>query len=150
MNVTEFREKVKPGATLLVAGQSYTVEQVVTFRMDDGSENIKCFLIDEHVFADDLAQNSYFLGKKVETPYVEPFPPRVSFEGKELEFLYTAHETAIASVGKEIYKNGESEWFWDYQAEDGSYLSIGTEDSTRERWDCFGKIIQPDEVQFKE
>lgn len=148
MSVTEFREKVQPGKSLLVAGQEFIIEQVVTFKLEDGSSYIKCFLNDEYVFADDLSQNIYFLVRKVDTPFTQPFPNNVQFGAKDLTFLYEAQATAESVVGKEIYGRGETEHFWDYKAEDGSYLSLGIEDQTGERWDCYGRIVLPTEVSL--
>ncbi|PIR44705.1 MAG: hypothetical protein COV10_03360 [Candidatus Vogelbacteria bacterium CG10_big_fil_rev_8_21_14_0_10_51_16] len=146
MNVTEFRSQVQPGATLYVGEQQFTIDQVVTFRMEDGSSYVKCFLNDDYIFADDLAQNIFYLVSKVDVPVTQPFPQKISFDGKEFDFLYDARATAEEVSGKEIYKKGQSEQFWDYQAGDDSYLSLGIEDATDGRWDCCGRIVQPEEV----
>ncbi len=148
MNVTEFRAQVQPGATLHVGEQQFTIEQVVTFKMEDGGGYVKCFLNDEYIFADDLAQNIFYLVSKVGVPVTQPFPHKISFDGKEYDFLYEARATAEEVAGKEIYKKGESEQFWDYQAADESYLSLGIEGATGERWDCCGRIVRPEEVNL--
>ena len=148
MEVTEFRSKIKPKIKLSVAGKNFTVKEVVKFRFDDGSFYIKCFLSDGYVFADDLKENIFLLVKEVKTPFQEPFPEKLNFAGKDFNFLYTAHAVAEEIQGEEIFKKGDSEKFWDYQAADGSYLSLSINNNTNERLDFYGKIIANDEVRL--
>ena len=141
MDVKEFRMKIKSGAKLLVGGQEFLVKEVVKFRFDDGSFYIKCFLNDGYVFADDLNENSFVLVKEVKTEFQLPFLEKINFDGKEFEFIYEAHAVAEEVEGEEIFKRGDAERFWDYKADDGSYLSLGINDETNERFDFYGKII---------
>ena len=74
------------------------------------------------------------------------FDGNVDFDGKKFKFLYTAHATAEEIQGEEIFKKGDSEKFWDYKAEDNSYLSLGINDKAGERMDFYGRIVRNDSV----
>ena len=148
MQVVEFRSKIKPNLKLTVEDKEFIVKEVVKFRFDDGSFYIKCFLSDDHVFADDLNENIFLLVKEVKTPFLQPFPQEVDFQGKKFKFLYTAHAVAEDVQGEEIFKKGDSERFWDYKAEDNSYLSLGIKDKTNEKLDFYGKIIENNSVKL--
>lgn len=148
MEVLEFRQAVKPGVRLLIEEKELIVREVVKFRFDDGNFYIKCFLSNNYVFADDLNENIFLLVKEVQATFGQPFPEGLSFGGKEFKFLYAAHATAEEIEGEEIFKKGDSERFWDYSAEDGSYLSLGINDKTGEKLDFYGKIIKPEEVNL--
>ena len=146
MNVSEFRLKIKPNIKLSADGREFTVKEVVKFQFDDGSFYIKCFLSDDFVFADDLNENLFLLVKETKTPFQQPFPQELDFDGKKFKFLYTANAIAEEIQGEEIFKKGDSEKFWDYKADDGSYLSLGINDKTKERLDFYGKIVTNDTV----
>lgn len=149
MDVKEFRSKIKPDIKLSADGRDFTIKEVVKFRFDDGNFYIKCFLSDDYVFADDLNENMFLLVKEIKTPFQQPFPQELNFDGKEFEFLYTAHAVAEEIQGKEIFKKGDSERFWDYKAEDGSYLSLGINDKTNERLDLYGQIVANNTIELK-
>jgi len=146
MDVKEFRAKIKPDTNIIVGGQKYLVKEVVKFRFDDGNFYIKCFLNDGYVFADDLNENSYILVQEIKTGFHPPFPNRIDFDGKAFQFLYDAHAVAEEVQGEEIFKKGDSEKFWDYKADDGSYLSLGINDTTGKRADDYGRIVMPLEI----
>ena len=141
MNISEFRSKIKPGIKLSADGKDFDVKEVVRFRFDDGNFYIKCYLSDGYVFADDLNENIFLLVKETKTDFQQPFPDKIDFDGKKFRFLYNAHAVAEEIEGEEIFKKGDSESFWDYEAEDGSYLSLGISDQTGERADFYGKIV---------
>ncbi len=141
MQVIEFRSKIKPNINLIVDDKKLLVKEVVKFRFDDGTFYIKCFLEDDYVFADDLNENIFILVKETKTPFKQPFPKELNFKGKYFKFSYMAHAVAEEIWGEEIFKKGNSERFWDYQAKDNSYLSLGIIDETKERLDFYGKII---------
>lgn len=149
MEVTEFRSTIKPNLKLSVDGIDFTVKEVVKFGFDDGSFYMKCFLSDDYVFADDLNENIFLLVKEIKTLFQQPFPSELDFEGKKFKFLYTAHATAEEIQGEEIFRKGDSERFWDYKAEDGSYLSLGISDKTNERLDFYGRIVANDSIKFE-
>ena len=149
MEVTEFRSKIKTGITLSIDGTDFSVKEVVKFRFDDGTFYIKCFLSDDYVFADDLNENMFLLVKEIKTPFMQPFPDELEFDGKQFKFLYSAHAVAEEIQGEEIFKKGDSESFWDYMSEDNSYLSLGIKDKTNDKLDFYGKIITSDKVKIK-
>jgi len=149
MDVAEFRSKIKPNIKLVIENEEYTVKEVIRFRLDDGSFYIKCFLSNNYVFADDLDENMFLLVKEVKTSFQEPFPKELDFQCKKFNFLYTAHAVAEEIQGEEIFKKGDGERFWDYKAEDNSYLSLGIKDKTKERLDFYGKIVAKNNVSFK-
>ena len=149
MEVTEFRSKIKTGITLSIDGTDFSVKEVVKFRFDDGTFYIKCFLSDDYVFADDLNENMFLLVKEIKTPFMQPFPDELEFDGKQFKFLYSAHAVAEEIQGEEIFKKGDSESFWDYMSEDNSYLSLGIKDKTNDKLDFYGKTITSDKVKIK-
>lgn len=150
MNVKEFRSKIKAGQKILIDEKKFNVEGTIKFRLDDGNYYIKCFLSENCIFAEDSEENVYNLLKELNTPFKQPFPKKLEFKGKKFDFLYTAHAVAEKIEGKTVFKKGESERFWDYQAHDESYLSLGISDQTGERMDCYGKIINPKQVELSE
>lgn len=149
MQVEEFRSKVKAGMNLTVNNEKFLIKEVVKFRFDDGSFYIKCFLSDGYVFADDLNENIFILVKEAKTPFKMPFPEKLEFESKTFNFIYNAHAIAEEIWGEEIFKKGNSESFWDYKAEDNSYLSLGVIDQTKERLDFYGRIVENDRVSLE-
>lgn len=149
MDVPIFRSKIKPGINLIIDDKLYLVKEVVKFRFDDGNFYIKCFLAGGYVFADDLSENSFVLAKEAETDFKIPFPQKLIFDGKEFEFLYSAHAVAEEIDGQEIFKKGDAEKFWDYKSNDGSYLSLGINDGAGDREDYYGEIITGDNIKFK-
>ena len=149
MEVTEFRSKIKPNTKLSIEGKDFTIKQVVKFRLDDGSFYIKCFLSDDYVFADDLNENVFLLVKETKTTFQQPFPQELDFDGKKFKFLYTAHAVAEEIQGEEVFKKGDGESFWDYKAEDNSYLSLGINDNTKEKLDFYGKIVANDAIKLE-
>jgi len=146
MNVAEFRSKIKPDLILSAGGQKYEVKEVVKFRLDDGSFYIKCFLNDGCVLADDANDDSFLLVKEVKTEFLKPFEQSIKFDGKDFEFLYTAHAIAEETAGEPVFKKDASERFWDYKANDGSYLSLGIDDETNARSDFYGRIVTGDGI----
>jgi hypothetical protein len=151
MNVEDFREKVKLNSILIIDGKEYRIEELVKFRFDDGSYYIKCYLNDNYVFADDENENMFLLVEPIRNNIQEPFPVKLQFKEKDFEFLFKAHAVAEEVFGNDSYfPKGDSEHFWDYQTEDGSYLSLGINDQTRKRFDFYGKIIEPELFNIKE
>jgi hypothetical protein len=134
---------------LTVDGRDFDVKEVVKFRFDDGSYYIKCFLSDDYVFADDLNENNYILVKEIITTFQQPFPPKLDFEGRNLNFLYTAHAVAEETQGEEIFKRGDGERFWDFKADDNGYMSLGVKDKTNDRLDFYGKVVANDRIKLK-
>ncbi len=148
MEIQEFRDGINPDRILRVGSDSFTVREVVRFRLDDGSIYFKCYLNDGHVFADDATSGAFLLVREVETPFQLPFPEQLEFDGKTFSFLFTAHAVAEEVWGEELFTKGASENFWDYSASDGSYLSMGTYDSDGSRSDFLGRMVQPSDVSL--
>jgi hypothetical protein len=150
MNIQEFRERIKPGMTVIVGGKQAAIKEVVKFRLDDGDFYTKCFLEDNQVLADDLNGNIFIFAKETKDYFDPSFPEKLDYDGREFKFLYTAHAIAEETYGEEIFKKGDSESFWDYKADDGRYLSLGITDSTKERADFYGEVIPTDAVNLTE
>ncbi|MBU1029156.1 DUF4178 domain-containing protein [Patescibacteria group bacterium] len=148
MTVAEFRSRVEPGMKLSVDGKDFVIKEVIKFRLDDGSFYFKCFLNDGYVIADDLSENTFLLVKEIKTLFQPPFSSGLDFTGKKFRLIFTAHATAEEIHGEDIFKQGDSERFWDYQVVDGSYLSLGFADSTKERFDFYGKIVANDTIKL--
>ena len=149
MQVNEFMEKVKPNVKITVEGKDFVIKEVVKFRFDDGTFYIKCWLSDDYVLADDLNENMFILVKETKTDFIPPFHEKVEYENKEFKFLYKAHAVAEEISGEEVFKKGDSESFWDFKADDNSYLSLGVNDQTNERQDFYGKIVDNNLVNVK-
>jgi hypothetical protein len=150
MTIQEFRANVKPGLILSVEGKDFFIREVIKFRFDDGSFYIKCILKDGYVFADDAASNTFLLVKEVRTLFIRPFDKELKFDAKRFKFLFTAHALAEDVYGEEIWKKGYGESFWDFKSEDGSYLSLGVSDETKERLDFCGRIISVSSVEIND
>lgn len=148
MNIDEFREEVNLENRVLIDNREFEILQIVRFQLDDGSVYTKLFLEDGHVLADDVEQDVYLLVEDVKTDFKEPFAEVIEFDSKRFTFQYSAHATAIETEGDEIFAMGESERFWDYQARDGSYLSLGILDTTGRRMDLCGRIVEKDELEL--
>jgi len=148
MDVPEFRSQIKPRVKLSIENLVLTVKEVIKFRLDDGTFYVKCFLSEDFVLADDLNENIFILVKRLKTEFKPPFPKEVNYQDKNFQFIYTAHALAESIQGEEIFKQGESERFWDYKAEDDSYLSLGIIDKTGERMDLSGKIVPNKDINF--
>ncbi|MDP1883804.1 MAG: DUF4178 domain-containing protein [Candidatus Moranbacteria bacterium] len=142
MKVQEFRENIRAGVKIVADGKEFEVEEVVKFRFDDGNFYIKCFMSDGFVLADDENENSFVLVKEIKNDFMPPFPKILRFDGKEFEFLFEAHAVAEEIEGKEIFKKGDSETFWDFSSAGGAYLSLGINDRSGERQDFYGKILE--------
>lgn len=149
MDVLEFRKKIKPNTKLVIEGKEFIVRQVIKFRFDDGNIYFKLFLNDDYVFADDSNENIFILVKEVKTPFQLPFPEELDYDGKHFKFSYQDHAVAEEFWGEEIFKKGDSEKFWDYKADDGSYLSLGINDNTKQKLDFYGKIIDSKKIEIK-
>lgn len=148
MKIEEFREEVDLENRVLIEDREFEIIEIVRFQLDDGSIYTKLFLEDGYVLADDEEQDVYILVENVETHFDEPFPEVLEFDSKRFTFQYSAHAVAIEVEGDEIFAEGNSERFWDYEARDGSYLSLGIVDQTGERMDLCGKIIQLDDLEL--
>jgi len=142
MKVEEFRKNIKAGVKIVADGQEFVVEEVVKFRFDDGDFYIKCFMSGGFVLADDLNENSFVLVREIKNDIAAPFPKVLKYNGKEFNFIFEAHAVAEETEGKEIFKKGDSETFWDYSSADDSYLSLGVNDQSGERQDFYGKIME--------
>lgn len=149
MDVSEFRKIIKPNIKVAIDGKEFKVIEVIKFRLDDGSYYIKCLLSGGFVLADDLDKNIFIMVKMAENDFKQPFPKELRFKGKKYIFLYEAHAIAEKIWGKEdFFKKGDSERFWDYQAADDSYLSLGVNDQTGERLDLSGEVVKGDRISL--
>ena len=149
MEVSEFRSKIKLDSKIVINGREFSVKEIIKFRLDDRSYYTKCLLSDGFVFADDLESNVYILVKKLKPIFKQPFPKKLKLGEKEYRFLYTAHATAEEVWGEGLFNKGESERFWDYEAADGSYISLGILDKTSERMDFYGKVVKPEQIKLQ-
>jgi hypothetical protein len=148
MNVKDFRKKIKPDSIIVIDGKEYKIETLIKFRFDDGSYYIKCYFSNGMVFAEDETENNYVFVEPVETEFGEPFPEKLNFQKKDYNFIYFAHAVAQVVSNDKHFKVGEGERFWDYQANDGSYLSLGINDLTGRKEDYCGKIVHPESVDL--
>lgn len=88
--------------------------------------------------------------KEIKTLFVQPFGKELDFDMKKFKFLYSAHALAEETAGEEICRKGYGESFWDFKSEDGSYLSLGTEDKSGKRTDFYGRIIEIKSVEIND
>jgi len=150
MNVDEFRKTIQLESIIQINDQDYKIDELVKFKFDDGSYYTKLYLKNGFVFADDDENNMFLLVEPIKTEFKPPYVKTLEFHGKKFNFLYSAHATAEETKGKQIFPQGNSEGFWDYMSEDGSYLSLGIDDQSKEKVDFYGKIIKPEQVSLKE
>lgn len=148
MNVSEFRENIKLSSILEIDSKEYSIKEIVKFRLQDGNFYMKLFLNDNFVLADDSGTDSFVFVKLVDTDIKQPFPEKINFDGKEFNFLFDAHAIAEEVEGEKIFEKGESETFWDYESEDGSYLSLGMDDETQKRMDFYGKTLKGENLKI--
>ena len=146
MNVAKFRKQININSKVIVEGKEYKIKQLVKFRLADGDWYMRLFFTDGNVLADDLGENIFILVKKIETDFELPFPKKLVYQNKEFKFSYDARAVAEEVFGEGVFRVGDSEKFWDYEAEDGSYLSLGIDDKTGKRMDLVGKIVKQVDV----
>ena len=146
MNVAEFRKRININSKVVVEEKEYKIKQLVKFRLADGDWYMKLFFTDGNVLADDLDENIFILVKEIETDFKLPFSKKLIYQDKEFKFSYDAQAVVEEVSGEGVFKMGDSEKFWDYEAEDGSYLSLGMDDKTSKRMDLVGKIIRVTDV----
>jgi len=150
MDIRKFRRKLKLDSKIIIDGKIFSVKEIVKFRLDSGSFYLKLFLGDDYVLADDLSENIYIFVKDVthqtKSISVDSPPKNLKYDGKDFDFLYTEHAVAEEVWGAGSFRKGESESFWNYQAKDGSYLSLGIVDKDGSRLDFAGRILKPEEL----
>ena len=149
MEIREFRERVSPGKKVLTEGKELTVLEVIKYRFDDGGFYFKCYLSDNYLIAEDEEMNVYILVKPVDVGLLARDMNDVEFDNKKFKFLYFAHAIAEEVWGKGRAEKNSGEKFWDYMAEDGSYLSLGIADGSNEKVDFYGKTLLPEKVSIK-
>ncbi len=148
MNVKDFRKVIKANVVLMIEGKKYQIEELVKFRVDDGTYYFKCYLKNGYVFAEDSENNIYQLLKHIKTSISQPFPKKLRFQNKDFTFLYDANATAEEVSSEKHFGKKQSEHFWDYKDDEENYLSLGINDWNGKRADCIGKIIKPEEVDL--
>lgn len=149
MEIKEFRKNVRPGKTLIVEGVSLEILQVIKYRLDDNSYYYKCYLSDKKAIAEDSEMNMYIFVDPVITRFSEPMPEILIYDNKKFHFLYETKATAEDVWGKGEFKIGDRERFWDYQAQDESYLSLGVNEMTGEKADFYGRTVAVDKVDVR-
>lgn len=149
MRIEEFREEVNLESRVSIDDREFEILEIVRFKLDNGSVYTKLFLEDGYVLADDAEQDVYILVEEMKTHFKEPFSEVLDFDSKKFTFQYNASAVAVEVEGEEIFAEGDSERFWDYESRDGSYLSLGVVDKSGERMDFYGRIIQEDELILK-
>lgn len=148
MQIENFREEVNLENRVLIDEREFEIMEIVRFQLNDGSVYTKLFLDDGYVLADDEEQDVFILVEHTKTEIEEPFSEVVEFDSKRYTFQYSASAVAIETEGDEIFPAGAKETFWDYEARDGSYLSLGIIEETGKRMDLCGRIVQKDEVEL--
>lgn len=145
-DVKDFRKKLNINSSLKIKGKEFKIEQIVKFRLDDGSSYIKVFLESNYVLADDLDENTFTFLKEIKTD-IKMEEKEVSFDGKKYDFSYQTGATAEEICGKEIFAKGDKEIFYDY-INGNDYLSLGIIKKTGERADCAGEAILSKDVEI--
>jgi hypothetical protein len=148
MNVKQFRERIRFTSKVIVEGQEFKIQQLIKFRLDDGSHYMKLFFTNGYVFADDLEENMFILVKRIDTDFQQPFPKQVKYDNKKFKFTYQARAVAEKVTGEGEFKVGDAEKFWDYETSTGDYLSLGLDEKTKERMDLTGKIVDNEDVSI--
>jgi hypothetical protein len=142
MQVKEFRKTIKLNSIIIIEDKEFKIQQLVKFRLNDGSYYIKLFFTNGYVLADDLDENIFILVREIDTDFKLPFEKELVFNDQNFNFTYSADAIAEEVKGDGQFKINDQEKFWDYEAEQGNYLSLGIDKKTGKRMDLVGKIIQ--------
>lgn len=154
MTTKEFVRKAKVGSRVKVAGKVFTIKEVIKWKMlrsqgfyhkyvleDEGGD-------DGYRFAEDPDAGKFLLVHIFKFAHPDSFLPEYEIEGKRFKFSYGEVCAAAEVKGDFCHKVGDLESFWDYEAEDGSYLSLGSVLPSGEREDLIGHWVKPREVKI--
>ena len=147
MHVKEFREKIKLSSKVIVEGKKFKIKQLVKFRLNTGDYYTKLFFTNGYVLADDLDEDMFILVKEIDTDFTRPFPKNIAYNNRNFEFSYEAEAITEEVTGEGQFKVGDEEKFWDYETEEGDYLSLGIDIKTEKRMDLIGKIVNAEKVK---
>ncbi len=153
MTLEEFIAQATPGMKVKIEGKVYTIAQIVKWRMlRSGGHYHKYTLVDKtgdsnYRLAEDPGSGQFILVHIFESN-IDEITPTVKVEDKEFAFGYSELCVAEKVSGKGQYKKGSMEVWWDYESQDGTYLSLGNNIKTGEREDLIGKRIDPAEIEI--
>jgi len=144
-------KEIKVGDVLDIGGTKFEVVQRIKWKMLLSNSSYIKFVLkspkgDFRLAYDDEAEKWIF-GKVVETGIKMPFGKEVIWKGKRFKFY--AKEVCIAEEvqGSGKFRVGSMEAWWDFTAEDGSYISLGYDIETLEREDIVGRWVEVNEVE---
>jgi len=155
MKTQEFVGRVKSGMRVGVGEKVFEAKQKIKWRMlRSGGCYHKYVLVDRegndgYRLAEDPESERFILVKVFESE-IDELASEVEVEGRGFSFSYSEFCVAEEVWGEEIYRKGAMEIWWDYEAEDGSYLSLGNSLPGGEREDLIGRWVEPEEVQLME
>lgn len=155
MTHKELIQKIKPGTQLSIKNEKYIVKQHIVWH-----QAIAGYPYDKYVLEDETGYQEYRLfisgkdeamgmGKIFQYDFEEPIPEKIEWEGKSYTQTNGEFCTIIDIEGTGPYKAGDSEFWWDYDSEDGkTSLSLGRSWETWEREDLLVEYLKLDEVEI--
>ena len=149
----KFVEILKSGMTIQIEGKKFKIIERIWWKMLKANDHYYKFVVEneygsrDYRLAFDASVNKFIFVEIFENKIPEPFPKEVMWQGKKFKFTYDEKCIVESSLGEEIYKVGDEEIFSDYEAEDGSYMSLGKNLGTNEREDLIGKWIKIEKIK---
>lgn len=154
MNTREFIKKAKAGDKVKAGRKIFTIREIVCWQMlRSGGIYHKYVLADEkgdegYRLAEDPGSGRYILVHLVKFPHSGSFLPAYQLQGKRFKFSYGEICLALWQKGKGNHQKGSWEAWWDYEAKDGSYLSLGNRFPAGKREDLIGRWVKPEDVEL--
>ena len=132
---------LKPRVTIFIEGKKYKILQHIVWWQAKCNENY-----DKYVLEDESGNCDYrlfisgdFIGmsKIFFYPFEEPMPEKLTYQGRKYQLVQDEFCVVRKVEGREFYKIGDSEIWWDYISFDGEKtgLSLGRNWKTWERED---------------
>jgi len=154
METQAFVKKANVGDKVKVSRELFTIQEIVKWKMlRSGGIYHKYALEDDkgddgYRLAEDPESGKYILVHVFEFDHQDSFLPEHAIKGKKFKFSYGEICVAVWQKGEGEHKKGTYDIWWDYEAKDGSYMSLGTALPSGEREDLIGKWIEPEEVEI--
>lgn len=154
MKTSEFVKKAKIGDKVKIGGKLFTIWEIVQWKMlRSGGVYHKYALEDEkgddgYRFAEDPESGRYILVHLFHFDHLDSFLPEYKLQGKKFKFSYGEMCVAVWQKGEGEHKKGSYDIWWDHEAEDGSYMSLGNTLPSGEREDLIGRWVESEEVKL--
>ena len=146
-------EKIAEGTFVRLSGNSYKVlgKAIYSTRNDPESKYAKMLLEGHHVLVIAPDEMAYFGINKGHLSEFDSFEKIVEYDGKKLKQTNADYQIRISlEFGSPSEVEGNV-LFWDYEpiddSDDGLIISVGEDESTKERADVVARFIEFDEIE---